>query len=120
MVQPLMQQIADAHVADLWVVTATVEIRGRQAPDEPQVVSPCRAELVQHLRGWARTVMSRARHSHRVPGQQMRLRALQKDADTARKAAMLGLDEVPQGFLHAPLLRRWMPAGDVWRQRGHL
>src|SRR5207249_4897136 len=93
-VQPFMQQIADAHVADLWVVAATVEIRGRQAPDEPQAVSPCRAELVQYLRGWARTIMPRARHSQRVPGQQVRLRALQEDADTARKAAMLSLDEV--------------------------
>jgi hypothetical protein len=117
---PFLQQIADAQRADLRMVAGAIEIGRAQRAHQCRAVAPHRGELVEQRADRPLAVGACSRHLVLVPRRERRtLRALD-DANPPGKAATLGLDEMADDLLGAPLTRRRVPRDDALGQRTEL
>ena len=57
-----------------------------------------------------------ARNTDLVPALQLRLVLVQDGPDPTSEAALLGLDDVADDLVHAPLSRRGLPGRELRRQ----
>src|SRR5213592_3598681 len=119
-VDPFLEQVADPQEADLGVLAPTVEIGLAQTTHERDAVVPQPGEFIEQRGHRPRAVAPRAGDRVLIPALEGRAVGAQDDADPPREAAALGLDEVADDLLGAPLARRGMPGGDTLGQRAEL
>ena len=117
---PLLKQVAHAEGADLGVSTAAPEIGAGQAGDQRGAVAPQRGQLVEQRGQRPRAVAAGARDLVLIPRLQRRIALGEQDPDAAGESPSLGLDQVTDDLLDAPLARRWMPGRQPLRQRAQL
>ena len=96
------------------------EIIPAQARHERDAVVPQLRQLVQQGLDVSRAVVPGTCDLVLVPGLKPRRLLGENDPDAAGKAAALGLDEMTDDLLRAPLARRRMPSEDALRQRAEL
>src|SRR5437879_3716043 len=91
-----------------------------QAWHKRRALPPQPRQLVEERGDRPLAIASRAGHLGLIPWLERRPVGAQDDADPPGEAALLGLDEVADDLLGAPLTRRGMPGGDTLGQRAEL
>jgi hypothetical protein len=112
-VDPVVEQVLDAQLPDLLVDAVLAKVGVHQALHERKTVSPHLREGCDELAQRAPVVLAILLHLDLVPGVLGQAGLGQDAPDTAREAPGLGLDQVPEALLDAPLALSRVPGGDV-------
>jgi len=102
------------------MAAGAIEVGLAQPPHEGGGVLPHGPQLVEQRDGGLRAIAAGARNLRRVPALERRSVGGQEDADAAREAAAIGLDEMTEHLLHAPHAGRRMPGQHALRHRRQL
>src|SRR6266478_3431352 len=102
------------------MLSAASQVGGAQTGDQDDAVPPERIELGDQARRRPLAVAPRPGDLALIPAFQAGLVAGQNEADPAREAPALALDEMTEHFLRAPLAGSRMPPEDVVGQRREL
>src|SRR5205814_3907018 len=102
-VNPLLVELGHAETPDLGMLARPREIVPAQARHERYAVVPQLHQVAQQGLDVSCAIVSCTRDRGLVPGLEPRRFFGEDDSDAAGEAAPLGLDQVPDDFLGAPL-----------------
>src|SRR5579859_4227947 len=120
-VHPLLDQVGHAHVANLLVGAASLQVLFAETAHERHRISSQRVELGKQVARRPLAVIALALDGLLIPARQRRLGLRSEDgADASVEAAPLCLEHVAETFLGAPLAGCRMPGQHVIGQRRDL
>lgn len=112
---PLVQQIAHSEATHLGMFTSSSEVSVAEVPDQLDARAAERAKLPEEVAGALLAVTALASDQRLIPCHERRLDVLKDAPNASGEAALLGLDEMTEDLLDAPLAGRRMPVGNRGR-----
>lgn len=106
-VDPLVEQIGDAQLPDLWVHAQPSHGRRFERGHETDARGAFGEELGHDALRVALVVPTRGRHGGLVPGLEAWAVSTQDGADTSHEPPSIRLDEVTHDLVGTPLARSW-------------
>jgi len=115
-INPLVEQIGHAELADHWMVAGEPELLGTQSNHRAEALLACRLKLVQEFESIALAVPPLLRHLVLVPVHELAPWLGDDSLNATGEAAVLRLEQVAKHFVDAPFLWSRVPAQSVVAQ----